>query len=302
MKFATGPTRIAAALLAASFIAFAHDADAAGEVVPELRVTADTNDNPRLRPNDGTDLPRAASRLVAEAGVRLTSFSPQGEFEFEPVMRTDAYGSATNDELESTDVFLHGRWQHRWRRATVGLRADASREKLLGAEVLDTPPGTAVTPVDIDGALLGLNEIRTRGVFAPYTEVQFNERSTARLDLRAMDVSYDAPAALVNRTNFTNLEAGAAYVRKLTSRDTLSTRVFGGQFLADANDNETDTTGIEMEFARDVTDLWSFNTTWGIETSDFGYVDSNELRVHGSHDDFVFGVGVGKQPRGAPSI
>jgi hypothetical protein len=79
-----------------------------------------------------------------------------------------------DESLESTDVFLRGRGQRRWQRANLGFNVDLSREKLLGTEFLDPQPGDEVDELpNVDGTLLGINEIRTRAVFAPYTQVEF---------------------------------------------------------------------------------------------------------------------------------
>jgi hypothetical protein len=280
-------------LLALLPVSYAHSAT---EVVPQARITAETNDNPRLRADDEvTGADRTASRLVAEVGLSYASFGPRGELSLEPAIRSDTYADALDDELESTDLYLRSRGQRRWSRAVLGFSSDLSREKIVGTEFLEVQAADPADILDVDGVLVGLNEIRTRAVLSPYTEVEFGERSAARLDLRAMDISYDGDPMLTARTDFTDWEAGAAYVRELSARNRLSTRVFGGRYEAVLNRNTTDTIGVEVRVEREVSDLWSFGVAIGAERSEYAYLDAVNAYVSGTHDDLVVDLGLRKR-------
>jgi hypothetical protein len=277
--------------------AFATASARAWEVVPRLRIAADANDNPRLLSDEaiaaGTD-DATASRLIAEARFELANVTPRGEVEFEPAIRSDRYADEGDRPLESTDTYLRGAGQHRWERAALGFSMDLAHEKILGAEALNMPTNPD-DPVFVDGILLGLNERRTRAVFSPYTAIELGERGTARLDLRAMDVSYDDPTMLTTHMDFTDYEAGAAYIRQLTSRSTVSGRIFGSRYEVEANGNITDTAGVEMEVARNLSDVWSVAATVGYEYSEFTYLDATAIQVTGTEDGFVLGLSLRKR-------
>jgi hypothetical protein len=263
---------------------------------PEILITAESNDNPRLLAED-TALPGggAASRLIAEARFGFARTTPRSDLAFEPSVRSDAYFDPADETLESTDIFLRGRGQRRWQRARLGFNADVSREKLLATDFLDPQPGDADDLPDVDDTLLGVDETRTRGVFSPYTEIQFSQRSALALDLRATGVAYDDAVGLTSRTDFTDGEVGAAYVRTLNPRTTLSTRVYGEHFSADDIGNEADTVGIEMRLARDLSSIWSIVAVAGVAQSDFNYLDDTATPVSGTNDVFVLDLGLRKR-------
>jgi hypothetical protein len=269
----------------------------AWEVVPRLRIAADANDNPRLLSDDaiqaGTD-DETASRLIAEARFELANVTPRSEFEFEPAIRTDRYADEADRPLESTDTYLRGAGQRRWERAALGFNMDFAHEKILGAEALNMPTNPDDPAFD-DGILLGINERRTRAVFSPYTEIELGERGTARLDLRALDVSYDDPTMLTTHLDYTDWEAGAAYIRRLTSRSTVSGRIFGSRYEVEANGNVTNTEGVEIDVARNVSDVWSVAATVGYEYIEFTYLDATAIRVRGKEDGFVLGLSLRKR-------
>jgi hypothetical protein len=263
---------------------------------PEILISAESNDNPRLRAEDAT-IPEegVATRLIAEARFRFATETPRSNLAFEPTVRSDAYFDPADEMLESTDIFLRGSGQRRWQRAELGFNAGVSREKLLATDFLDPQPGDADDLPDVDNTLLGVNETRTRGVFSPYTEIQFGQRSALALDLRATDVTYDDPLGLTSHADFTDGEIGAAYVRTLSPRTTLSTRLFGEHFDAEEVGNEADTVGIEMRLARELSSIWSIVTIAGVAQSDFRYLDETGTPFTGTNDVFVLDIGFRKR-------
>jgi hypothetical protein len=272
----------------------AREAQAATDVVPEFRIAAEANDNPRLREDDvPAELRASASRLVAEVRVGITKYTERSDGTFEAALRSDMYADAADDDLESNDLFLRGAGLWRGQRSRFGLSGDLAREKITGTEFLGAVDQDDV--LDVDGVLLGFNETRTRASVSPYTEIDFGERSRVRLDLRAMDVSYDDESLLSARTDFTDWEAGAAYVRALTPRVDMSTRVFGGRYDAD-NGNITDTTGVELRFDREISDIWTLGGGFGVERSEFAYADpTTGAFLAGTDDNAIFDLAVHKE-------
>jgi hypothetical protein len=271
----------------------ARDARAATDVVPEIRIVAEANDNPRLREDDvPAELRPSATRLVAEARVGVTKYEELSEGTFEAALRSDMYADDTDEDLESNDVFLRGSGLWRGERSTFGLAGDLAREKITGTEFLGAVDQDDV--LDVDGVLLGFNETRTRASVSPYTEIEFGERSRMRLDLRAIDVGYSDESLLSARTDFTDWEAGAAYVRVLRPRVDMSTRVFGGRYEADGS-NVTDTAGVELRFDREISDIWTLGGGFGVERSEFFFVDATGALFSGTDDNAIFDLAVRKE-------
>ena len=272
----------------------AREAHGATDIVPQIRITAEANDNPRLRTDDTPpELRPSASRLLAEARIGVTKYTERNEGTFEAALRSDAYAEAADEDLESTDLFLHGDGRWRFERSRFGIAGDIAREKITGTEFLGAIDDDS--DLDVDGLLLGLNETRTRATVSPYTEIDFGERSRMRLDLQAMDVSYSDESPLDPRTDFTDWEAGAAYVRVLDPRADLATRVFGGRYEATDGRNVTDTTGIEVLLTRELSESWALTAGFGVERSEFAYLDPAGTFFSGTDDNAILDLSLRKQ-------
>jgi len=272
----------------------AREAHGATDIVPQIRITAEANDNPRLRTDDTLpELRASTSRLLAEARIGVTKYTERNEGTFEAALRSDAYAEAADEDLESTDLFLGGTGRWRWERSRLGITGDIAREKITGTEFLGAVDGDS--DLDVDGVVLGFNETRTRATVSPYTEIDFGERSRVRLDLQAMDVSYRDDAPLSPRTDFTDWEAGGAYVRVLSPRTDLATRVFGGRYEAADGRNVTDTTGIELRLEREISDIWALTGGFGVERSDFAYVDAAGVFFSGTDDNAILDLSLRKE-------
>lgn len=274
-------------------------AQAAWEFVPEVEITADSNDNPRLVPDDATEVPSdgtTATRLLTNVRLEFTNFTPRGEITLEPAVRSDAYVDDADEPLESTDAFLRSRGERRWEQVEAGYDLDLSRERIVGSEFLNAGlvDLDVEDPAIVDSLLVGQNERRRRAVFAPYTVLSLNERASLTLDTRLTDVGYESDA-ITSRTDFEDKTFGIQLDRELNQRDTLSGRVYGSRFEADENDNLTDTAGIAIGFTRLLSNIWTFNASVGVEQSDFEYLDESMVPVTGSDDNFTFEVGFRKR-------
>ncbi len=98
-----------------------------------------------------------------------------------------------------------------------------------------------------------------------------NSRSAVLLDGRIVDVDYESGMVL-GRTDFLERAIGGEYQRTLgDQRGTLGVRVFATGYEAAINANVTDTRGVELSYARDMSELWSLNVSGGTQRSDFAY-------------------------------
>jgi hypothetical protein len=173
----------------------------------------------------------------------------------------------------------------------VGFSADLATENILGTEFLDAQPVDidAEEPPAADTVLLGRNERRTLAVLSPYTAVELSERGGLRFDARLMDVGYDADT-ITARKDFTAASLGAAYLRRLSAVNTLTTRLYGSRYEPEADPDDTITTGVEMMFVHEVSDAWSARVAWGVARSQFTNVDAVGNTVTNEADHPTFGL------------
>lgn len=289
--------RLGACLVFACACIYGPRSDAQWEVIPDVRLGAEVNDNPTLNNINlpGTERIDSATRMLADAAFGFRNAQPRGELTFEPRVRSDAYVEDEAQDLESTDVFLRSSGLHRGQTVRIGYAADIANERVLGVEFLDTLP-TDPIPDDTTAVIttpVGVNEKRTRFGVSPYIEIAMNSRSTLTLDGRIVDVDYSGDA-VTGRTDFLERGLGGEYARTLRDeRGTLGVRVFVTGYEAEVNANTTDTRGIELNYSRDVTELWSWNVSAGTQRSDYA-LTSGGRRLRGTDDTPIFGVGIRK--------
>jgi hypothetical protein len=299
MRVDGSPKRIAAAVVVMLWLISAGAARGASEIVPELSIMAESNDNPRLvadAPELALPGDDAATRLLADVSLLYRGYDERGEFTLQPRLRSDMYKDSSDQDLESTDVFLRSSGEHRGERRSVGFDLDLARERILGAEFL------AVQPLDIDvedptlvdTVLVGQNERRTRIALSPRAAFAASEQGSVRLRSRLMDVRYTGDP-LSSRTDFQDALLGVEYARNLNERSVLSGGVFGSRYEADANRNETDTVGVEIGFSRTLSESWSWSIAGGMERSEFEYVTETADTVSGTDDHFTVGLGLRKR-------
>lgn len=266
------------------------------EAIPDIRLQAETNDNPTLNAGLGALQPiDDASRLLADVVVRFRNRRPRGELTLEPRVRRDVYAEDEAKGLESTDVFLRSSAVHRGQTVRVGYAADVARERILGLEFLETLPTEPIgdDPSAIATTQLGANERRTRVGISPYIDIALNERTALRLDGRIIDVDYSSDAT-AGRSDFLERAIGGEYRRNLDERRTLAVRVYATGYEAAVNNNATDTRGLELVYGRDVTELWAWSIAAGTQRADFA-LSSAGRRIRGTDDTGTFGFSVTKR-------
>ena len=287
-------------VLGCACILHAARGEADWESVPDITLEAEANDNPTLNSGLGGlpgELPEidSTSRLLADVVLRLRNAGPRAELTFEPRVRRDMYAEDEAQALESTDVFLRSSGVHRGQTVRVGYLADIARERIVGVEFFETLPTEPVIddPTAIATNQLGANERRTRLGISPYVEIAFNSRSSLRLDGRIVDVDY-AQGASAGRTDFLERAIGGEFRRSLDERGSLGVRVFATGYEASVNNNVTDTRGIELVYARELSELWSWSISAGTQRSDFA-LSSGGRRIRGTDDTGVFGLNFSKR-------
>jgi hypothetical protein len=268
------------------------------EVIPDVTLEAEMNDNPALNTvgTTNTQLIDDASRLLADASVRIRKAEPRGEISFEPRVRGDMYTDEEARILESTDFFLRSNGVHRGQTVRLGYTADVASEQIVGVEFLETLPTDPIAddPSAIATTQVGINEQRTRVGIAPYVELAMNSRSTVILDGHLIDVDY-ASGQLAGRTDFLERSIGGEYRRLLgDQRGSFGVHVFATGYEAAINANTTDTRGVDFVYSRDMSELWSWNASVGTQRADFA-VNTGGRRVRGTQDTPTFAFGVTKR-------
>jgi hypothetical protein len=262
------------------------------DFVPQLWIGAESNDNPALLSEESaaSELDDPASRILAEVRMKADGVFPRGDLTIEPVIFTDAYSQGAS-EFQSTDGRVRSYGERRGERANVGFSADLASESILGTEFLDARliDVDSPEPPPVDTVLVGRNERRDLAVLSPYTEVELSERGGLRFDAQLMDVSYETDT-ISARSDFTAASLGASYVRRLSAGNTLTTRLYGARYEPEADRDPTDTTGLEMVFLHEVSDMWSAGVTWGIARSQFTTVDAVGNSVPDEADNPTFGL------------
>jgi hypothetical protein len=280
-----------------AIVSYAPLGHADWEAVPDITLKAEANDNPALNSVGGSDTQviDEASRLLADAVLRIRKVEPRGELSFEPRVRGDVYAEEEAKVLESTDLFLRSSGMQRGQTVRLGYQADVAQEHIVGVEFLETLPTDPVTddPSAVATTQVGLNEQRTRLGIAPYVEIAMNSRSTVRLDGHLVDVDYETQ--LAGRTDFLDREIGGEYRRALRNqRATVGIRVFASGYEASINSNTTDTRGGEVIYSRAMSELLSWNVSVGTQRSDFAY-NTGGRRVRGSDTTPTFSFGIDKR-------
>ncbi|HEX6998143.1 MAG TPA: hypothetical protein VF322_08355 [Gammaproteobacteria bacterium] len=276
---------------------------AAWEVVPELRLLANADDNPRL----GTELQSpdlleeedTATSMQFDGRLSLANFTERSELFVEPRYRTDSYRDAEDKELESDDLFLVSRALRRWRSTTAGLRSYVSRESILSSELLEAAPldPDVEDPVPVEtGVLERPDEHRTRVLIAPYLETRLSERTSLLLDARYQDVSYSGPP-ISGRSDFDESMFSAGIARSANERNRVEAQVTVSQFDAEQTRNETDTVGVEGTFRRTLSDTWTFALSTGVLRSEFRFLLDPTLGTFDEGVDTTATLGLGFRKR-----
>ena len=284
-------TNTAAAVLVSTFglAAITLPARAAvWEAVPDVGIYAATIDNARL----DTDLDESSSRSVVDARVRATAVGERGTFRIEPRIRVDIYSDASDDELDNEDIFLRSNGEYRWTGASVGFSADFRQESILRSEIDDAipdDPDAPVLPGNDSGTLTQFNETRDRLVAAPYARFTLSPRSTLVLETLYTDVSYSGPP-VASRTEFDATEVAVGIERRVDERNRVTARLFSSSFEASLTENSTDTVGVEANYRRQLSDIWSMTLVAGVQRSDFIFLDSNDEIVDNASADPRVGV------------
>lgn len=250
---------------------------AAWEFVPQIGLLADTNTNPRLQVIDENE----ASRAILDLRGTLTNYGERGNIFLEPRVRTSAYSDSDDEDLDNDDIFIRSYGQYAWSKVDSGFYAEFQRRSIQSSEFRSAAPEDPDLPAPPDvgtGELIFIHQDQDSVWFAPYLDYELSPRSSLRLEVQKMDIAYTGPQ-LPDRGDFRNNLFYAGIVRHVDERTDVSARAFVGYFEGDVNQNETDTVGVEGQFTRPISEIWSFSLGAGVQRSDFRFVQLNRRVV-----------------------
>ena len=208
---------------------------AAWEFVPELSLSAVTDDNLRLLPDVLPDLGNSG-RTVLDARATLSSAGNRGGLYFQPRIRAESYSNSADATFDGTDTFMHLRGSHRWEQGELGFRTDYDQQDVRDSELTEATPDDPDIddPVEPDtGRLLFVNQDRERVGLSPYVDFQLSERSSLLLEAALWDVSYSG-IELPGRSAYESQQFAAGIVRQVDARNELSARVLVSKYAADS--------------------------------------------------------------------
>jgi hypothetical protein len=262
-------------------------AGAAWEIVPELGISAETEDNPGLQPDALVTNNSAATNTVLGAGATFANLNERSSLTFSPQVISYIYSDTNDADLESTDWYLDGQGQYQWRTVAAGFDASLSRERILSSELAavdpDNNPDTDNPDEGDSGRLLFINDDRERFRVAPYVSFRVSERNSLRLEAVKYGYKYTEGDRSF-RTGFDSDRLSLGIERNTDTRNRVSAVMSFETYEADGTGNTTDTVTIEGAFRRPLSQLWSLNLTAGVLRSDFEYVAGNRLTESAATD------------------
>lgn len=262
-------------------------AQAAVDLVPQVSMLLDTNDNPRLRPDE---LPENESeRTVADVRVTFTNVGERGNIFVEPRVRASAYADEDDEDLENDDWWVRSYGEYHWQTVTSGFHAEFRTRGIQSSEFISATPEDPDLPPPPDigtGALVFFNQEQESTWFSPFVDYNLSNRSALRFEYQGTDVSYTGPQFRA-RGDYRDRRAYAGIVRNVDERTEVSARLMGGNFEGDVNQNETDTVGVEGRFTRPINEIWSFSFGAGVQRSDFSFYDDDDQFVDNATSNVI---------------
>jgi hypothetical protein len=286
--------RAIATPLAFALAAAIRPAAAAWDIVPVVSLTAESDDNVRLDPGDQP----TSTRTAVDARLRITDFSEKGEAFIEPRIVADAYADDRDESLENTDLFLRTHARRTLERASFEFNSDYRNQSVLRSEfddALDDELGIGDLDIETDAGTVGpSDDERERFALAMQGGYELSDRTILGLETQWIDVGYSNPAASA-RSDFDSATLGMSLTRSVDERNDMIARIYGTDYSAARNDNESQSLGVEATFLRPLTETLSFSLQVGVVRTEFSFIDSGTDRTTGTSNGFTFGFDVEKR-------
>lgn len=279
-------------VLAAMGAVLAVPVEAAWDTVPIVEVTAMTDDNLRVQP-ENQPLSGGAEGTSVDARLRATSTGPRGNFYVEPRLRRDHYSGDENKDLNGVDRFLRTQGTYDWRQVSLGFFASYDRQDMKDAELTEAVPDdpNLGDPVDPDTGLVVVDEDRIRTLIRPTLDIRISDRSSLILESDLLDVSYTGEESR-GRINFTDTRFATGIRRQVDARNEVIARLIASEYSADFNSNETRTFGVQGNFNRELSRDWRFSLAAGVNRSDYSFLNPRLEPVENADTSFTYLLGL----------
>ena len=275
----------------------AQVAQAAWDFVPNLYLSARSEDNPYYYPDNVPSLPQqSASSAALDMSVQMATYDQRSVLLFEPDVVFHRYLESSNDNLNGEDWYFNGFGQYQWTTVTAGFYGDYRRQRIAVAEFdtinfnLDTQsPDTGNT-----GRTAFINQYRDFYYIQPYVSFTLSPRNTLRIDVSNSNVSYSG-GDLAFRTGFSDTRYSVTLQRNTDQQTQISAMMYVDNYNADINTNDFHTVTIQGQFSRPINQLWGFNMTAGVLRSDYQVVSLQNSATAGATTDYVASIGFRKR-------
>jgi hypothetical protein len=264
-SFARTPRGPAVLLSSAIMLLLAPAAFADWQINPLLRMGGEYDDNAEL--NTRTDREIVLQGYLLEASADFVYSAPRTTFNVLPRVLSRNYPK--NPEIESTDLFLVSRFNHKMKASAIGFRVNFDQQTVRTAERSDADAGVD-NPDDIpddDSGRVGVRGNRSKWRISPKWSYQVSELSTISADIDYFDVRYgDVFAGLL--TDYTDARFNLNYRREFSSRNAFTMLATGRNFQsANAIANEVTGYGLQVGFDRDMSEKSRLRAMVGVENT-----------------------------------
>lgn len=251
-------------------------ANAAWNVVPEVSVSVEQVDNIRLTPVSERE--SKGTRSVVDARVDLTLVGDRGFLMARPRIIADRYAQTEHQARETNDLFLRSSGEYDWRLVRAGFWSDYRKEELRTSLLLDALPDDPdiEEPPDTDTGRIFTAQQREQLVIQPWAEFVLTPRNSIRIESYNTEVTYEL-AEPTGRSNFVNTSVSVALVRHVAENREVSARITASRYEAEANDNKTDSVGMEGVFSQSLSETWGFDLVAGVSRYDYSFQENNSL-------------------------
>jgi hypothetical protein len=286
-------TRAASTGLCLAALFAAHAARAAWDFVPNLYLSARSEDNPYYYPDNVPALPqKAASSAALDMSVQMATYDQRSVLQFQPEVVVHRYMDSSNDNLNGEDWYFNGYGEYQWTTVKAGFFGDYRRQRLAVAEfgTLNFNLDAQYTDTGDTGRTAFINQYRDFYWVQPYLSFTLSPRNTLRIDIGNSAVSYSG-GDLSFRTGFSDTRYSLTLQRNTDRQTQISAVMSVDSYNADINTNDFHTVTIEGQFSRPINPLWSFLMTAGVLRSDYQVVSLQSRVTAGATTDYIASVG-----------
>jgi hypothetical protein len=256
---------------------------------PSVEVGALFNDNFTLERSSG--VVQEVSGAFLEAGLQVRGEAPRSTWRIEPRVRSTSFPD--DGELESTDYFLLAAAERRNERNAFGFTADVYDQFIVWSQLPDANFGDSNLGEGSgpdSGRINGDNrQLLLRA--SPYATFKLNELTDLRVELNALDVSFDREV-LGAQVSFQSLGGRVLLDRQFTPASRFGLRLEYEQVEPDGAGSSADLVGAQLQWDYRIAERLSAYGRLGAKRSDFEVVGPGTARSSFQETTPLFAAGM----------